>query len=110
MLPLLVIGAVTAGVVGKKILSGLFGSSSSNELDQLKPAPPVFTQSKPARRSVAAQPKPPRQHAFNPPKPAAFVPPKPPPIPTIRINPVTGLRMVGGVDVQGNPYGVRLRR
>jgi hypothetical protein len=99
MLPLLVIGAVTAGAVGKKILSGLFGSSSSDELNQLKPAPPVFTQPKPARRSVAAPPKPPRQHAFNP-----------PPIPIIRINPATGLRMVGGVDVGGNPYGVRLRR
>jgi hypothetical protein len=43
MLPFLVLGAVTAGVVGKKILSGLFGSSSSNlnQPDQLKSAPPV---------------------------------------------------------------------
>jgi hypothetical protein len=109
MLPFLIIGAVTAGVVGKKIVSGLFGSSSSNQPDQLKPAPPVFTQPKPARRPVAAQQKPPRQHAFVPPKPAAFVPPKPPPIPPHRINPATGLPMAGGFDVRGNPYGVKWR-
>jgi len=109
MLPFLVIGAVTAGVVGKKIFNGLFGSSSSNlnQPDQLKPAPPVLTQPKPARRFVATQPNPPRQPAFKQPKRAAFIPPKPPPPP--RINPATGLPMVGGVDVRGNPYGARLR-